>query len=67
MRSLASSSPWARYADWIAISTCAPVAVFAIASAPKSAFGVVVVSTMRLVLLAEGDRWGHTCRGGCPS
>ena len=35
MRSLASSSPWARYADSIAISTCVPLAVFAIASAPN--------------------------------
>jgi len=39
MRSLASSSPWARYADSIAISTCVPLAVFAIACT-ESAFGV---------------------------
>ena len=38
MRSLASSSPWARYADSIAISTCVPLAVFAIASAPNRRF-----------------------------
>jgi hypothetical protein len=39
MRSLASSSPWARYADSIAISTCVPHAVFAIASAPNRRYG----------------------------
>jgi hypothetical protein len=39
MRSLASSSPWARYADSIAISTCVPLAVFAIRECTESAFG----------------------------
>ena len=63
MRSLDSSSPWARYADSIAISTCVPLAVFAIASAPnrRSARARTRLGLSPGAIAAHGETRSHVC------